>query len=97
MAQINAAIAALPPPRARFTRERVCLVGLVISAPVLALVLVTNVLGISLVGMITPAPTPEVARHQAQETLQALVREIESFREDYSELLYRSRLHRRHH
>jgi hypothetical protein len=71
---------------ARLTRERACLIGLGISAPILAIVLVTKVFGVSLIDMITPAPTPEVARHQAQETLQAVVREIESFREDYSEL-----------
>jgi len=84
--QREEARAAIPPPTVRFTRERACLVGLWISVPVLVIVLAVNVLGQSLVDLITPAPTPEVARQQAQETLQAVVLEIESFREDYSEL-----------
>jgi hypothetical protein len=84
--QARAAIAALPPARARFTRERACLVGLGLSVPILLIVLVTNVLGLSLMDLITPAPTPEVARQQAQETLEAVVTEIESFHHDYSEL-----------
>jgi hypothetical protein len=84
--QARAAVAALPPARPRFTRERVCLLGLGLSAPILLIVLATNVLGISLMDLITPAPTPAVARQQAQETLDSVVREIESFHHDYSEL-----------
>ena len=82
----RAAIAGLPPARARFTRERACLVGLGLSAPILLIVLVTNVLGISLMDLITPAPPPAIARQQAQETLEAVVKEIESFHHDYAEL-----------
>jgi hypothetical protein len=82
----RAAVAALPPARARFTRERVCLAGLGLSVPILLIVLVTNVLGMSLMDMITPAPPPEEARQQAQDTLEAVVGEIESFNHDYSEL-----------
>jgi hypothetical protein len=80
------AATAARPPAVRYTRERACLVGLGLSAPILLIVLVTNVLGISLVEMMTPSPRPEVARQQAQETLEAVVREIESFHHDYSEL-----------
>lgn len=82
----RAAIAALPPARARVTRKRACLVGLGLSAPILLMVLTTNVLGISLMDLITPAPAPAVARQQAQETLEAVVKEIESFHHDYLEL-----------
>ena len=82
----RAATAALPPARARFTRERACLVGIGLSVPILLIVLAINVLGISLVEMMTPSPRPEVARQQAQETLDSVVREIESFHHDYSEL-----------
>jgi hypothetical protein len=57
----RAAIAAQP-PAVRFTRQRAYLVGLGLSVPMLLIVLVTNVLGISLVDMMTPSPTPEVAR-----------------------------------
>ena len=81
----RAAVAALP-PAVRFTRERACLVGIGLSVPILLIVLVTNVLGISLVEMMTPSPRPEVARQQAQETLDSVVAEIESFHHDYSEL-----------
>jgi hypothetical protein len=84
--QARAAVAALPPARARFTRERVCLIGLGLSAPILLAVLVTNVFGRSLMDLITPAPPPAIARQQAQETLDAVVKEIESFHHDYSEL-----------
>jgi hypothetical protein len=84
--QARAAVAALPPARARFTRERVCLIGLGLSAPILLVVLVTNVFGRSLMDLITPAPPPAIARQQAQETLDAVVKEIESFHHDYSEL-----------
>jgi hypothetical protein len=82
----RAAVAALPPARARFTRERVCLIGLGLSAPILLVVLATNVFGISLVDLVTPAPPPAIAREQAQETLDAVVKEIESFHHDYSKL-----------
>jgi hypothetical protein len=78
--------AALPPPRARFSRERVCFMSLLITAPILAVAIATNVLGYSLVDMVTPAPAPEIARQLVQETMQGVVREIESFRHDYSEL-----------
>ena len=84
--QVRAAVAALPPARARFTRERVCLIGLGLSAPMLLVVLVTNVFGISLIDLITPAPPPAIARQQAEETLDAVVKEIESFHHDYAEL-----------
>ena len=81
----RAAVAALP-PAVRFTRERVCVVGLGLSSPILLIVLATNVLGISLMDLITPAPAPALARQEAQETLDSVVREIESFHHDYSEL-----------
>jgi hypothetical protein len=81
----RAALAALPPAK-RFTRERACLVGLALSVPILLIVLVTNVLGISVIDMMTPSPRPEVARQQARETLDSVVREIESFHHDYREL-----------
>ena len=81
----RAAVAALP-PAVRVTRERACLLGLGLSVPILLIVLATNVLGLSVVEMLTPSPTPEVARQQAQETLDSVVREIESFHDDYSEL-----------
>jgi len=84
--EARAADAALPPPRARFTRERICLLSLLISVPILAVVVATNILGYSLVDLMTPAPTPEVARHMAQETLDGIVKEIESFHHDYSDL-----------
>ena len=78
--------AALPPPRARSSRERACFISLLVTAPILAIAIATNVLGYSLVDVVTPAPTPEIARQLAQETMQGVVREIESFRHDYSVL-----------
>jgi len=84
--EARAVEAALPPPRAKFSRERVCFVSLLMTAPMLALLIATNVMGFSLVDMVTPAPTPEIARQLIQETMQDVVREIESFRQDYSEL-----------
>jgi hypothetical protein len=78
--------AAIKAPTVRVSRKRATLVGLVISAPIFATLLVINVWGISLVDMLTPAPAPEIAREQTHSALDEIVDGIESFRHDYDAL-----------
>ena len=70
----------------RVTRKRAVAGALVVAVPVLALLLAVNVFDVSLVDLMTPTPSPDVARRQTQEALDAMVQEIEGFRKDYAEL-----------
>jgi hypothetical protein len=75
----------VPPPPGR-TRERRVRLALACTTPILSAIL--------LVGFVAPVReflfekrlTPEVARQEARQTLDALVAGIESFRRDYNEL-----------
>jgi hypothetical protein len=78
--------AAIPKVAASISRERACLIGLVVTAPLFALLLLVNVWDISPIDLITPSPAPEVARQQAQVVLDGVVEGIESFRHDYATL-----------
>jgi hypothetical protein len=78
--------AAIKAPTVPISRKRAGLAGLVVSAPILALLLVTNLWGISLLDLITPDPAPEIAREQAQSLLDDVVQGIESFHQDYEAL-----------
>ena len=82
-ARVRAAIKA---PTVPLSRKRACLAGLAVSAPILAILLVTNVWGISIVDLITPAPAPDIVRQQAHILLDDVVQGIEAFREDYEAL-----------
>jgi hypothetical protein len=84
--QLARARAAAPKPTAPISRERASLVGLVVAAPLFALLLVVNVWDVSLVELVTPRPAPDVARQQAQVLLDDVVQGIESFRHDYERL-----------
>ena len=79
----EAAIAAAkaPPTRARFS-----LMGLYLALPVLATLIAVAFFSDSLMEMVTPAPSPEIAHAQAQADLDFAVREIEAFRADFSAL-----------
>jgi hypothetical protein len=68
------------------SRKRAVLIGLIVALPVFGILLVTLVEGRSLADLLTPDPSPEVARQRAQENLDGVVKRIESFRGDYSEL-----------
>ena len=82
----QARAAGVPPPASRRLRARGSLIGLVVSVPILAILVVANVWDISLVDLFTPAPTPEIARQLTQDTLDGVVEGIESFRQDYAAL-----------
>jgi hypothetical protein len=73
-------------PGSRVTRKHVVAGSLVVAIPLLAALLAVNVFGISFVDLITPAPSPDVARRQAQAALDDVVKGIEGFREDYAAL-----------
>ena len=85
-AQLARERAAAPMAAAPISRQRASLGGLVVAAPLFALLLVVNVWDIALIDLITPRPTPEVARQQAQVLLDGVVQGIESFRHDYAVL-----------
>jgi hypothetical protein len=85
-AQLARERAAAPMAAAPISRQRASLGGLVVAAPLFALLLVVNVWDISVIDLITPRPTPEVARQQAQVLLDGVVQGIESFRHDYAAL-----------
>jgi hypothetical protein len=76
-------IAAAPAP---VDRQRSVRVALAIAVPILIAVLVVTLAWEPLVALFEPSPSPEVARLQAQETLDALVVRIDSFHKDYSHL-----------
>jgi hypothetical protein len=85
-AQLARERAAAPMAAAPISRQRVSLGGLVLAAPLFALLLLVNVWDISLIDLLTPRPAPEVARQQAQVLLDGVVQGIESFRHDYATL-----------
>jgi hypothetical protein len=76
----------MPKANAPISRERACLGGLILSAPLFALLILVNVWEISPIDLITPNPTPDVARQLAQGVLDDVVLGIESFRHDYATL-----------
>ena len=69
-----------------FSRERGVLVALIIAVPVLGILVATTIFGQSLEELFTSNPPPAVAHQKAQEAMDALVKGIESFRKDTSEL-----------
>ena len=83
MRESAAAAAAKAPP---LSRARFSLMGLYLALPVLAALVAVAFFGDSLMEMVTPAPSPEIAHAQAQADLDFAVREIESFRADFSTL-----------
>ena len=85
-AQLARERAAAPMAAPPVSRQRASLGGLVVAAPLFALLLVINVWDVSLIDLITPRPAPEVARQQAQVLLDGVVQGIESFRHDYAAL-----------
>ena len=78
-ARVRAESAAAVP---KVTKERTVAGALALAVPVLALLVTVNVFGVSLVDLITPTPSPSVARRLTQEALDDMVKEIEGFRED---------------
>jgi hypothetical protein len=69
-----------------FSRKRVVLVALIVALPVLGLLVLLNVTGQSLDELLQPDPPPELGLQRAQEALDAVVRRVRVYREDYSEL-----------
>lgn len=62
------------------------MIAFVIAAPVLAFLLVTNVMDVSLTKWAVPTPDRPVATRLAQEALDSVVKGVESYRSDYSRL-----------
>ena len=62
------------------------LVAFAVSLPVLAVLVVTNMTNRSLGELLLPAPTPQTAEQLTHEAMDAVVKRVESFRSDYSEL-----------
>jgi hypothetical protein len=78
---IEAARAPKPP-----SRDRLVLVSFIAAVPVFVAVLLINVFGFSPSSFFETPPSPDAARHQAQQMLDALVADIEAFRTDTTEL-----------
>lgn len=68
------------------TRRRVSVIALGTAAPALALLIAFTFFPDALADALSPAPTPEVARAQAQAELDEVVREVEEFKADFSKL-----------
>jgi len=69
-----------------FSRKRAVLVALIVALPVLGLLMSLNITDQSLDELLLPNPPPELGLHRAQQTLDAVVRQVRVYREDYSEL-----------
>src|SRR6185295_5064919 len=82
-ARVRADVASRVP---QVTRKRTVTGALAVAVPVLALLVAINVFDVPILDLLTPTPSPAVARRQSQEALDAMVKEIEGFREDYEEL-----------
>ena len=68
------------------TRQRTVRVAVAVAIPVLIAVLVASFAQETLTSVFEYAPAPAVASRQAQEMLDALVVEIDAFRQDYDAL-----------
>jgi hypothetical protein len=68
------------------TRQRVVRVSLAAAVSVLIAVLIATFAWEPLLSVFAPTPSAEAATQQAQEMLDALVVEIDAFRNDYDEL-----------
>lgn len=82
-ARVSATTAVAP---SALTRERAVLAALAVAVPVLIVTILVSVGGLSLTSLLEAKPSAETARREAQQTLDALVIEIEAFRKDYDEL-----------
>ena len=69
-----------------FSRKRAVLISLIVTVPIFAILVVTNLTGLSLVDLMTPDPPPQVAQQDAKRALDSVVKRVESFRTDYSTL-----------
>lgn len=54
--------------------------------PVLAVLLLSNLAGVSFDGFLRPRPSPTLARRQAEQALSLVVADLRAFVEDYDEL-----------
>ena len=68
------------------SRQRVSLFALYASLPVLVVLVAVTFFGAALSEMVSPSPSPQIARVQAQADLDAAVGAIEDFRADFSTL-----------
>jgi hypothetical protein len=80
--QVAAAAATTP----ALSRGRASLIALCVSLPVLLILIVLTFFGDALTDALSSPPSPQVARQQAQADLDLVVREIESYRADFSAL-----------
>lgn len=80
--EADAAVGKAPP----LTRARVTLIALCAALPMLAVLVAVTFFGDALADMLSPPPSPQIARAQAQAELDATVTDIEAFRADFSAL-----------
>jgi hypothetical protein len=68
------------------SRQRITLIALCASLPVLAVLVSVTFFGDSLAETLSPPLSPQIVREQAQGDLDAAVKDIEAFRADFSTL-----------
>ena len=68
------------------SRKRAVLMSFIIAVPVFAAVIAVNVMNVSFVDLLAPAPAPDVARLLSQEALDTVVKRVDTFYSDYGEL-----------
>jgi hypothetical protein len=68
------------------TRQRYVQIALAVSVPVLVVVLLVSFAGPFLASWLETAPSPAVARQEAQKELDTLVAGIEAFRKDFNDV-----------
>ena len=81
--QVDAVATARTPA---LSRRRLTLIALCVSLPVCLMVIAFTFFGDALTEALSSPPSPQVARQQAQADLDMVVREIESYRADFSAL-----------
>ena len=68
------------------SKDRMVLIAFLLALPLLALVVTVNVMDKSLAELFTSKPGPQVSQQLAQESLDAMVKRIDSFHDDYDAL-----------
>jgi hypothetical protein len=68
------------------SRDRAVLVAFIIALPILGVLVWMNVTDQSFAELLTPGPPPRLARQQAQDALDSVVKQIGLYRDDYSML-----------
>jgi hypothetical protein len=78
--------ASIRPSTPGITRQRAALAAHIVTVPMLIGTIAINMSDRSMASLLEPAPSPQAVARQARTTLDALVAEVEAFRDDYHEL-----------